>query len=309
MTLRSAAVGAALRAGFHGLAAAARLHPLSQPARHGLRRGPDLPYQATADRAHVLDVVRPDDDRSGLPAVLYLHGGSFRILSKDTHFAASLLFGRRGAVAFNANYRLAPVHPFPAAFDDAAAALLWVHEHAAEHGADPARIVVAGESAGGNLALALTVATCFDVDHPSARRLRDAGVRIRVALPAMGLLQVSDPGRFTRDRPLPWMLADRIADACGGYLPDGVSHPLADPLLAWESDAQPVVALPPVFVAAARRDPIRDDSRRLHAAARRRGVDTSIAWGDGPHAFHFFLWRPDARALWTEMLDFAAARW
>jgi acetyl esterase len=309
MSLRSAAVGGALRAGFNALAAVARLHPLADPARHGLRQTRDLAYAEPGDPAHRLDVVAPVDGGHGRPSVLYLHGGSFRILSKDTHFAAGLLFGRRGAVVFNANYRLAPRHPFPAAFDDAAAALLWVHRHAREHGADPTRLVLAGESAGANLALALTVACCFDVDHPSARALREAGVRPLVALPAMGLLQVSDPGRFSRGAPLPWVLADRIADATGGYKPDGASHPLADPLLVWESDDAPVAPLPPVFVAAARRDPIRDDSRRLHAAAMRRGVEAEIAWGDGPHAFHFFLWRQDAREMWAKMLAFAAARW
>ncbi len=309
MTLGGAALGSGLNLMFNGLAAMGRLHPASRPSAHGLRRITNVPYTGTGSRAHLLDVVRPDDGQTGLPVVLYLHGGAFRILSKDTHYVASLMFGTRGAVVFNANYRLAPKHPFPAAIEDAAEALHWVVAHAAEYGGDAGRLVLAGESAGANLATALTVAACFDIDDPISQRLHAATIVPRVLLPAMGFLQVSDPERFQRRKQLPWALRNRILDAGTGYNPCGTSHPLCDPLLVYESDTQPNRPLPPMFAAAAIRDPILDDTRRLHAAAKRRGLDAEIAYGDGPHAFHFLLWRKDARAMWTRMLDFAQSRW
>src|SRR5688572_5890299 len=72
--------------------------PSAHPERQGVVRTCDVPYRAGGDRAHLLDVYRPVDAREPRPAVLYIHGGSFRILSKDSHFMMAMAFAQRGYV-------------------------------------------------------------------------------------------------------------------------------------------------------------------------------------------------------------------
>src|SRR5262249_8451053 len=151
---------------------------------------------------HRLDVYRPLRERRSAPwpVVLYVHGGGFRILSKDTHWMMGLAFARNGYLVFNINYRLAPRHPFPAALSDAADAYAGVARNAASFGGDLSRLVVAGESAGANLAAALAVAACYRRSEPWSRTVWDTGLVPRAALPACGILQVSDTERFSRRR-------------------------------------------------------------------------------------------------------------
>jgi acetyl esterase len=91
------------------------------------------------------------------PLVTYFHGGGWVIGDVDTHDGSCRILSRRtGAVVVSVDYRLAPEHRFPAALDDCDAAVAWVAAHATELGGDPRRLGVAGDSAGGNLAAAVT---------------------------------------------------------------------------------------------------------------------------------------------------------
>ena len=109
----------------------------------------DLAYaEESRRREHRLDVYRPKQADGPLPVVMYIHGGGFRILSKDTHWMMGLAFARRGYLVFNVGYRLAPTHPFPAAIEDSCRAFEWVVAHAARFGGDLERLVIAGESSG-----------------------------------------------------------------------------------------------------------------------------------------------------------------
>src|SRR5262249_39377898 len=135
---------------FRGLSRLGRLHPRADPRRHGVEVLRDIPYLPTGNRDHLLDVYRPRERSGPLPAVLYVHGGGFRILSKETHWLMALAFARRGYVVFNINYRLAPFAPYPAAVADACAAYVWLLANGARYGAAVDRLVLAGESAGAN---------------------------------------------------------------------------------------------------------------------------------------------------------------
>ena len=118
-----------------------------------------------------LRVYRPAGERP-LPALLYFFGGGWVLGSIDTADGVSrALANASGALVVVPGYRLAPEHPFPAAVDDCYAALRWVAGHSAEIGADPARLAVGGDSAGGNLAAAATLLARAD-GLALARQLR-----------------------------------------------------------------------------------------------------------------------------------------
>src|SRR5438552_1552373 len=118
-------IGAAVaKSFFHGAASVGQLHPLARPRRHRVEVTRNVRYLESPSRAHLLDVYRPTtppQGERGHPVVLYIHGGGFRMLSKDTHWLMGLAFARRGYLVFNISYRLAPKHPFPAAMEDACA--------------------------------------------------------------------------------------------------------------------------------------------------------------------------------------------
>ncbi|MBW1683158.1 MAG: alpha/beta hydrolase, partial [Deltaproteobacteria bacterium] len=93
-----------------------------------------------------------------LPVVVYFHGGGWVICNIDTHDSlCRFLAHETETLVISVGYRLAPEHKYPAALEDAYAAIRWVHESGKRVGADPGRIAVAGDSAGGNLAAAVSL--------------------------------------------------------------------------------------------------------------------------------------------------------
>ena len=97
--------------------------------------------------------IRPNDGGDGAPLLVYYHGGGFVVGGYETHGnLCEVISDRAGVHVLFVDYRLAPEHKAPAAVEDAYAAYRWAVEHAAELGADPDRVAVGGDSAGGNLA-------------------------------------------------------------------------------------------------------------------------------------------------------------
>ncbi|MDY0000273.1 MAG: alpha/beta hydrolase [Polyangia bacterium] len=298
---------------FRGSASLGRLHPLADPARHGLEVLRDLPYRATGIPEHRLDIYRSSRHEAPLPVVLYLHGGGFRIMSKETHWVMGLAFGRRGYLTVLPEYRLAPRQPFPAAVEDAAAAYVWVREHIARFGGDPARIALAGESAGANLVTALVLAACFEREEPFAREVFKAGPAPLVAAPACGLFQVTDPERFRRRRPgMARFLSDRILETSRSYLPNAEALPpglidFADTVVALERGEAPARPLPPFFLGVGTKDPLLPDTRRLATALTKIGVPHEVHYYPGEmHAFQAFVFRENAKRFWRAQYDFLA---
>ena len=114
-------------------------------------------------------IYRPDRDTGALPAFVYYHGGGHVIGNLDTHDAvARNLCNGAGCVVVSVDYRLAPEHKFPAAAEDAFAAVRWCAAHGPEIGVDPGRIAVGGDSAGGNLA-AVAALMARDAGGPAIR--------------------------------------------------------------------------------------------------------------------------------------------
>jgi acetyl esterase/lipase len=114
----------------------------------------NLPYGAEARQR--LDVYRPANAQKA-PVMLFWYGGSWQHGAKDYYGFVGSELARRGFVAVLPDYRLAPDHPFPAFVEDAALAVRWTRDHAAEFGGDAARIYISGHSAGGHNALMLAL--------------------------------------------------------------------------------------------------------------------------------------------------------
>ncbi len=248
-----------------------------------------------------LDIYRLRAATEPRPVLLYLHGGGFQLLSRRTHAWFAVQFARAGYLVFNADYRLSPRHPYPAASDDARSAAEHILAHAARWGGDPADLTVAGESAGANLALGLAIS-----GRPTA---------LRAAVLFSGLLQVSHPARLSRTPALSRIVRARIAsiprDYVGPHARDReprVADPLLDPLLWLERQPEQACRLPPIYASVGTNDPILSDTLRLQTVLASSGVRHRVdVYRGEPHAFQGMPRRPHAEASWRACLEFLAA--
>lgn len=313
-TLRVRAGAMLIDNSFRALSRLSQLNPKADPAKHDVSVTRELFYDTPSTPWRRLDVWRPNSARIGgtSPALLYIHGGGFRILSKDTHWVMALAFARAGYTVFNIDYRLAPKNPFPAAVEDVVAAYEWVAKHAPEHGADLSKFVIAGESAGANLTLGLALASSLQHDTPLARRVFATGLHPKAIAPMCGYLQASDGERFARRKPsLPTFIADRIHEIEKAYLtasPYAAQDPmmdLADPLCWLERKPEFERKFPPTFTAVGTGDPILDDTRRLGKTLSEQSIPHELHYFKGEvHAYHAFVWRQASRQTWQKKLAF-----
>jgi acetyl esterase len=295
---------------FSSLSAMGRVLPQAKPGRHGVEKIENISYGPHGD-ANLLDVWRPVGPSEHRPVVLYIHGGGFRALNKTSHWLMALSLARAGYVVFNINYRLSPAYAYPSHLQDVCAAWLWVLDHAADYGGDTSRMVIAGESAGANLTMALTIACCYPRPEPWASAVYEAGVVPKVVAPACGIFQVSDVKRYAR-LGLSNRFAQSVLDDCEDcYLPEEEQRKnpgLADPVCIIEQHA-PTRPLPPAFLPVGGADPLKEDNRRMAQALQDRSVDAVEKLYPGePHAFHALIFRKQARQCWKEMLQFIDAR-
>lgn len=263
----------------------------------------DVPY--LPHPRNTLDVYKNKIHPNGqplLPVLVYIHGGSFSMLSKETHWVFAQKYCQMGLVVFTINYRLAPQHRFPRGLEDCMHALLHIKEAAPYYGGDPNRIILAGESAGANLALSLTLASFVPCAAPFDT-LYHTPIRIVGCIPACGILQLTDIERFRRNKskPFPVAIEEKVKEVGRFYLPEGDAdhigkHPLAEPLLLLESLHElPVkigpegkeIPFPSFYTLVGTMDPLLDDSRRLDEAVRKLGGQCEIdIYPGGIHAFH-----------------------
>jgi epsilon-lactone hydrolase len=204
--------------------------------------------------------------------VLYLHGGAYQIGSPATlRHMVGLLSGAARARVLSVDYRLAPEHPFPAAVDDAVTAYRWL----LAAGTDPAVIALAGDSAGGGLALGTLVA------------LRDAGEPMPAAAVVLSPwtdLALTGASLRTRAAVDVMIKPAGMAETAAAYLAgQDPRHPYASPLYA------DLHGLPPVLIHVGDAEVILDDSTRFAARARDHGVDVTLeVWDEMPHVWHAF---------------------
>jgi acetyl esterase len=198
------------------------------------------------------------------PLLVYYHAGGWVIGDLDTHDGVCrFLAAAAGVAVLSVDYRLAPEHPFPAAVDDSLAAFTWAATNAAELGADPTRIAVGGDSAGGNLATVVSMLA------------RDAGG----ATPAMQLLiyPPTDVVGGQRSRELfakGFLLTKGDMDAFEAtYLPPGTDP--RDPRVS-VLHAPDLSGLPPAYLCTAGFDPLRDEGEAYALRMREAGVPVAL---------------------------------
>jgi acetyl esterase len=208
------------------------------------------------------------------PVVVFLHGGGWVIGSVDTHDAlCQQLAVQVPALVVSVDYRLAPEHPFPAGLEDGLAATAWVSKHARELGADPDRLAVAGDSAGGNMSAVIS------------RRARDSG-----GPPIIFQLLLYPP--------------TDLANSYPSHKENGEGYLLTSEMMDWFADhylgdrdrrdpdisplyAQNLSELPPALVVTAEFDPLRDEGEVYAERLRGAGVDVRLVRYDG--MIHGFL--------------------
>jgi acetyl esterase len=220
-------------------------------------------------------VYRSAGTEDGRGLLVYFHGGGWTIGSVETHDAGCRALAEgAGVVVVSVDYRLAPEHPFPAAVDDALAAVRWAGEHAAELGADGSRLALAGDSAGGNLAAVVS------------QRLRGPGspIVLQVLLYPSVDLTLSHPS-LVENADGYYLTTDTMRWFRHHYLGDhDPTDPLASPLRAGEEALR---GLPPALVVTAEYDPLRDEGEAYAEALRAAGNEVTVTRYDG--MIHGFL--------------------
>ncbi len=297
----------ALDAGMHAAAGLVDLLPRMQQRMTRCRLLEDIEYARHDGAVLRLDILTPAGAKPH-PVLLYFHGGGFAVGSKRTHRALAAAYAAQGYLVCNVDYRLAPKYPYPAALEDACAAWLWVAEHIADYGGDNQGMALAGESAGANLALAVTLACCTQRAEAFAAPLFARGVRPTAVLLYCGFLQTSHPERYRRAG-VSALAAGIALDAARSYLGKFAKHPtpeqaLAAPLCVVEAMTV-APRLPPIFIAAGLDDPVAADSQRLDQKLQQLQSSVSAHYYPGEtHAFHVMFWREQAVRCWRQSFDF-----
>ncbi len=207
----------------------------------------------------------PPETGTAPPVVMFFHGGGWVVGDLDSYDGEA----RNHAVGADAlvvsiDYRLAPEHPYPAAVDDVWAATQWVATHGEELGADPKRLAVAGDSAGGNLAAVIAQVARDSGGPPIAFQL--------LWYPATtwdtSLLS------FTENADAPILAIDAVAELSRWYAHGtDLRNP---PSTLVPARAEDLAGLPPAYIAVAGHDPLRDDGLRYGELLAAAGVPVEV---------------------------------
>ncbi|WP_298181836.1 alpha/beta hydrolase [Saccharomonospora sp.] len=220
----------------------------------------------------------PEGLSPGSGMLVFYHGGGWVVGSRRSHDnTARFLAKHAGVRVLSVEYRLAPEHPFPAAQEDALSAFDFAYKKAEDFGADPRRVAVGGDSAGGNLAAATAQVTTQRGGPAPAFQLLlypavDATERRRSR-------ELFSDGFFLTDEHMTWFIDH--------YAPEGVDRadPRLSPLLT-----EDVSGLPPAYIATAGFDPLRDEGEAYAAKLADAGVPVALSrQSDLIHGYANFL--------------------
>lgn len=237
----------------------------------------DTPYstlQASGPNGPIAVRAYPQDMGAEKPLIVYFHGGGWVVGDLDTHHPiCRRLSDECGCTLVSVDYRLAPEHPYPAAQDDALAATQWIAQHSGELGPSNGEIILAGDSAGGHLA----IATALELPEALHRRM-------------VGNIAI-------------YPVADHYSQARDSYTEKGTGYALSKNLMVWFWDtymagtknipdrASPIRSSnlskqPRSMVITAENDPLRDEGKAYAEALQAAGVD--VTYSHYPNAQHGF---------------------
>lgn len=265
----------------------------------GIDRTLDVPYGT--DPQQRLDVFRPAGAATALPVIVWVHGGGWVGGTKDALQSYLAVLAARGFVTVGVDYTWAPELRYPGQVEQIAQALAFVRDAAAEWGGDPARVVLAGDSAGAHIVAQLARAV-HDADY-AAR----AGIHLPETAPVRGVVLTSGPFRLGEPGDLGpnGRLGDFLLRAYTGRRDYARDAKLRCASLVDDLDA----SFPPAFVSAGSDDPMLADSRDLAAALAGIGVEVDEAFYPDdaglPHEFAVDLRRPEAREVLERIAAFA----
>jgi acetyl esterase len=229
--------------------------------------------------------------------MIYLHGGAFMQGSPETHWdITSGLAHRTGRAVFSVDYAKAPEHPFPAAVNDVRAVVEWLFDNTAGLGVNGAAIAIGGDSAGANLAAAMTLAFRGSARHLQAQLLIYPCCDFDTTRPS-----------YTENADGPIVTTASMPAVNGMYCPDLAerNNPLAAPLCASSH-----TGLPPCYLAVAEHDPLRDSGLAYAEALAKAGVPLQL--DRGPGLIHGYLramaYCSNVRASFERMCDWLNAQ-
>jgi acetyl esterase len=243
--------------------------PLTPPPGVAVR---DIQVQGGAGMIRA-KVYTPEMGSGPRPVIVYYHGGGWVIASPETYDASARALAREtGAIVVSVDYRLAPEHKFPAQHDDALAAYRWVAQNAGSIGGDPMRLALAGESAGGNLAVATAIAA------------RDAGLTAPKAILSVYPIAQADMNTPSYQANANAMPLNRAAMAWFAHHAGRSPADLMDPRISLVNAS--LRGLPPVTIVQAEIDPLLNDGDMLADKLRAAGVTVNEReWRGVTHEF------------------------
>ena len=250
--------------------------------------GPSGPIQAGPIHARMFS----DHSREDRPLIVYFHGGGWVIGDLDTHTPfCHMLHKRSGCNVISVDYRLAPEHPFPAAPDDCLGAARWIADHISDFGGSDHRIILAGDSAGANLA---SVA-CLDAEPT----LREKIAGEIVIYPAADHYDAAYPSYVERatGQTLTTNFMIMFWDTYLGQLrPDDPAAARAFPMRS-----EHLATLPPTFLVTAEFDPLRDEGMAFRDKLEEAGV--ALHYRHFETAAHGFACSEGFNDNFTEMMQ------
>ncbi|GAB3572604.1 alpha/beta hydrolase [Spirosoma luteolum] len=205
-------------------------------------------------------IYKPNAVSASAPVIVYYHGGGWVIASPDVYEYSTLALAQNtGAIVVSVDYRLAPENKFPTAHEDAYAAYAWVKQNAASIGGNPAKVAVAGESAGGNMAVAVSMLA------------RDRGLALPVHILSVFPVANNDlttPSyvQYANAMPLNKPLVEYFVSNYFRTMADGDS-----PLISLV-DVANLSGLPPVTIIGAEIDPLQSEGKQLADKLQASGV-------------------------------------